>query len=211
MDPVVARKTWRTLEPLHGIIYFAAEREEMFESLGLRSEHGYFVTRAAAMGAVGAEVVVATFFNFHPGFVHAAMRDAWSLTTPGKAVAVRTETAGRMLRRILGDEAVTSTAMREAAAIARDAAEEATLRPEGRALFAGHAALDWPPDDEPHVVLWHAQTLLREYRGDAHVAALAMEGVTGCEALVLHAATGDVSPRVLQASRRWSDDEWAAT
>ena len=40
VDPVVARKTWRTLEPIHGIVYFAPEREEAFESLGLRSDQG---------------------------------------------------------------------------------------------------------------------------------------------------------------------------
>ena len=75
-------------------------------------------------------------------------------------------------------------------------------------LFAGHARLDWP--DEPHLVLWHAQTLMREYRGDGHVAALTASGLTGIEALVVHAATGEVSARVLKASRAWSDEQWAA-
>ena len=63
----------------------------------------------------------------------------------------------------------------------------------GRPLFAGHAALPWP--DEPHLVLWHAQTLLREYRGDGHVALLRADGLSGIEALVVHGATGDVPQR----------------
>mgnify|MGYP006921752507 CR=1 FL=1 len=71
------------------------------------------------------------------------------------------------------------------------------------------AALAVRPD-EPHLVLWHAQTLLREFRGDGHVAALTAEGLGGLDALVSHAASGDVPASVLQATRAWSDDEWAA-
>jgi hypothetical protein len=59
-------------------------------------------------------------------------------------------------------------------------------------------------------VLWHAQTLLREFRGDGHIIALAAEGVSGLDALVLHAATGDASRATLQSTRAVSDDEWAA-
>ncbi len=99
-------------------------------------------------------------------------------------------------------------AIREAADLARRAAEAACEHPEGRPLFAGHAALTWP--DEPHLVLWHAQTLLREFRGDAHVAALLLDGLSGLEALVVHAATGEVPAPVLRASRGWTRDEWAA-
>jgi hypothetical protein len=90
-----------------------------------------------------------------------------------------------------------------------DAGHEASGRSgSNRPLFAGHAQLDWP--DEPHLVLWHAQTLLREYRGDGHIAALTGAGLTGIEALVVHAATGEVSAPVLKATRVWSDEQWVA-
>jgi hypothetical protein len=95
----------------------------------------------------------------------------------------------------------------EAAALARRAALAACEWPEGRPLFSAHAALSWPED--PLLELWHAQTLLREFRGDGHVAALTVEGVTGIEALVLHAATGDVPAGTLRSSRRWSSEAWA--
>jgi hypothetical protein len=36
------------------------------------------------------------------------------------------------------------------------------------------------------------------------------QGLTGCEALVIHEATGDLPVGVLQASRAWPDDEWRA-
>jgi hypothetical protein len=101
-----------------------------------------------------------------------------------------------------------SPEMREAAELARRAALAASERPQGRPLFAGHAELAWP--DEPHLVLWHAQSLLREFRGDGHVAALLVEGLRGVEALVVHAATGDIPAATLQSSRAWPDTEWNA-
>jgi hypothetical protein len=199
MERVIARKTWRTVEPVHGMIYFAPEILQSYEERGLAAQQGYFATRSAAMGRVTAEVVIATFFNFHPEVVRSAIPAAWEIVGPDAADAV--------LRRMLPD-AIGSAEMDEAASLARTAAEAACQRPEGRPLFAGHAALPWP--SEPHLVLWHAQTLLREFRGDGHVAALTSEGLTGCEALVMHAATGEVPAAALQSTRAWPAEEWAA-
>ena len=111
------------------------------------------------------------------------------------------------LTRMLGD-ALSSREMARAATLARTAAERAAERPEGRPLFAAHAALPWPRP--PHLVLWHAQSLLREYRGDGHVALLVDEGLRGPEALVAHAATGEVPAGVLRSTRGWSPAEWSA-
>ena len=207
VDPVVARKTWRTLEPIHGLIYFAPEAAERYAVLGIEGRAGYFASRAAAMGPVSAEVVIATFFNFNPDLVRAAIPAAWHTTSTDKLIGARLDAADAALRRALGD-AVGTPEMARAAALARTAADAAGDSTEGRPLFAAHALLDWP--DEPHLVLWHAQTLLREYRGDGHVAALTVSGLTGIEALVMHAATGEVSAGVLKATRAWSDDQWAA-
>lgn len=207
MDPVVARKTWRTLEPLHGFVYFAPEAEPAYTAAGLApGRMGYFASRSAPMGAVVADVVIATFFNFHHDLVRSVIPDAWSRATPTAVLDARLSIADVGLRRMLGD-GVGSPELAEAADLARAAAEAACERPEGRPLFAGHASLPWP--DEPHLVLWHAQTLLREFRGDAHVAALALDGLTGLEALVCHAASGDVPADVLRTSRAYSEDEWA--
>lgn len=208
LDPGIARKTWRTLEPIHGLIYFAPEAGEAYADIGLPpGMGGYFASRAAALGAVPADVVIATFFNFHPAFVRETIPWAWSVASPEAVLEARVAAAGRALRVRLGDLA-TSPQVEEAAALARRAAESATQWPEGRPLFAAHAALPWP--DDPLLVLWHAQTLLREFRGDGHIAAMTVEGVGGVEALILHGATGDVAPATLRSSRRWPRDEWAA-
>jgi hypothetical protein len=44
---------------------------------------------------------------------------------------------------------------------------ESIRNSDGRPLHAGHAELPWP--DSPLAALWHATTLLREYRGDGHI------------------------------------------
>jgi hypothetical protein len=197
----------RTLEPVHGMIYFVPEALEAYTEAGLVGRQmGYFASRSAAFGPVTAGTVVATFFNFNPDLVGRSIPTAWTLASPGRILGARIEAADRALRRMLGD-AVRSAEMREAAELARRATRG--CRPEGRPLYAAHADLEWPPDSEAHLVLWHAQTLLREFRGDGHVASLLAEGVSGIESLVVHEATGDVPPGVLQASRDWSDEEWA--
>jgi hypothetical protein len=205
-DAVMARKMWRTLEPLHGMVYFAPEAPEEYARLGLEEHRaGYFASRAAPMGAVGAEVVIATFFNFHPDLVRRHIPKAWAAASPERVIEARFRLAGAALERLLG-AAVDSDEMAEAATLAREAA--LACRPEGRPLYAGHASLTWPAAS--HLVLWHAVTLLREHRGDGHIALLTSENVSGCEALVLHAAAGDVPAAMLRTSRAWSDDEWGA-
>lgn len=205
-DAVIARKTWRTLEPIHGLIYFAPEAAEHYAAIGIDGRAGYFASRAAAMGPVSAEVVIATFFNFNPDLVRAAIPGAWTKASTDQILAARLDAADAALRRALGD-LVDSPDMSRAATLARAAAEAATDEIPGRALFAAHARLPWP--DAPHLVLWHAQTLLREYRGDGHIAALTAAGLSGVEALVVHAATGEVPAAVLKATRAWPDEDWA--
>ena len=77
-----ARKTWRTLEPLHGMVYFVPEAAEAYGRLGIDGRAGYFASRAAPMGAVSADVVVSTFFNFNPELVHAAIPASWAIASP---------------------------------------------------------------------------------------------------------------------------------
>ena len=204
---VTARKTWRTLEPLHGMVYFAPEADTSYRSLGLLGRSGYFASRSAPMGAVSPGTVVATFFNFHPSLVHEAMADVWTRVTPSQVLDARLAAAGSALRRMLGPEADSDDVAR-AADLAEAAARRAGEHTEGRPLFAGHAGLPWP--EEPLERLWHAQTLLREFRGDGHVALLVHHGLDGIEALVMHEATAELPVNFLRATRGWSDGEWEA-
>ena len=198
----------RGLEPLHAMTYFAPETEQHLTAAGLKpGRMSYFAGRSAPMGAVGAGVVTATFYNFNPTLVARSIPSAWTLADPATLVAARFAAVDEALRRMLGDEAVASPEVDEAARLARRAAEACT--PDGRPLAAAHMDLDWPV--EPHLVLWHALTILREHRGDGHITQLLAAELDGCEALVSYTATGRgfVTPFAM-GSRGWSQEQWDA-
>jgi hypothetical protein len=206
VDPAVARRMWHLLEPYHATVYFAPEVAQAMRDVGLKGFWmGYFAGRAAPLGAVGPEVVTALFFGFHPAMVARALPDAWERASPADVLAARRAAVGAALERVLGDD-LSCDALTEAAELARQAAEGCELA--ARPLHAAHASLDWP--DEPHLVLWHAATLLREHRGDGHVVALAAEGLDGCSAHVAAVETGGAPREALQPNRGWSDEEWEA-
>ena len=205
-DELRARKCWRTLEPYHGFIYFADEAADEYAGLGITGRSGYFVSRAAAMGRVAAPTVIATFYNFNPELVRDALAaaPAWD---PAAVTDARYRAVDRVVRDRLG-EGVGSEAMQRAAELATEATVGLEPHCGARPLALGH--LDQPVPDEPHLRLWWAVTALREFRGDGHVVALADAELSGLEALVMHAASGDVPADVLRTTRAWSEDEWQA-
>ena len=205
MDASIARKLYRALEPYHAMIYFVPEASQAYKAFGIGGRMGYFASRGAAMGAVSAELIISAFYNFNPGLVRSAIPAAWQRATPTQIINARYEAADAALRRIFG-ERIDSSEVAEAAQLARTASEGCTLP--ARITYAAHATVAWP--EEPHMVLWHAITLLREYRFGGHVAALITDGVGPCEALVMHAATGEASRQILQTTRSWSFEEWDA-
>src|SRR3954451_13170971 len=200
-----ARSAHRALEPIHTLVYFVPEAGERYAALGVTGGmRGYFASRSAALGVVPAEVVVATFYNFSPTHVAKAIPSVWDVTTPEQALAARLEVADAALRRLLGDD-ISSDEVAEAAALAREAAESADVV--GRPLFAAHASLTWP--EPPHLQLWHAATLLREHRGDGHIAALVLAGLSGLEAAITYSATGkSMNEQLLRSTRGYSEEQW---
>jgi hypothetical protein len=202
----LSRRMWRVTEPFHAVTYFAPETAAAYKGAGLKGYWmSYFASRSAAMGPVQPGVVIATFYNFHPERVRRAIPDAWSFADPSAVLEARREGLDAAFRKLLG-EAIEGDSMREAATLARRACEACT--PAGRPLFAAHAELGWP--EAPHLELWHACTLLREWRGDGHVTSLLLAGLDGCEAHVAQSAIGSVPRSVLEPARGWSEDDWAA-
>lgn len=202
-----ARRMWRALEPVHAVTYFAPESRAACDDLGTTGYWmSYFALRAAPLGAASAELVAALFYNFHPGLVRRSVPAVWSVADPERFLAVRIATVDAALRRLLGAPVLESSEMSEAAEIARTAALAAPTA--GRALAAANAALGWPT--EPHLVLWHAQTVLREHRGDGHVAALLTARLDPAEALVLFVAEQSLDAAWLRPRRGWSVPDWDA-
>jgi helix-turn-helix protein len=183
-----ARRLHRLVEPIHLVTYMSEEPTEALMALGHRNYwDGYFAGRAAPLGRVPAEVVHAIFYNFADGEVARHIPRVWDTATPEAALAAREQGSVAALRRILGDLA-DSPGLARAADLATKAASSAPT--EGRILYAGLRAL--PVPEEPVAKLWHAATLLREYRGDGHIAALVAAGIGGTEAHVLHALSEDL-------------------
>ncbi len=208
MEPRDSGRLARGLEPLHAMAYFAPETEQHLVAAGLKpGRMCYFAGRSAPMGAVGAGVVTATFYNFNGALVARHIPAAWALAAPSTLVGARFAAVDDALRRMLGADVLASADVAEAAELARRAASACTG--EGRPLAAAHLELDWPA--APHLVLWHAVTILREHRGDGHITRLVDAGLSGLEALVSYTATGRgfVVP-FAQASRGWSREQWDA-
>ena len=203
-----ARRAHNATNVLHSLIYFAPETEERLVAAGLEAGRMcYFAGRSAPMGAVSGGVVTATFYNFSPALIAQCIPAAWELASPAAVVRARFAAADAALSRLLGPDVIASADMTALAGLVREAASACTA--EGRPLYAGHAGLAWP--DAPHLVMWHGLSLLREHRGDGHIAALTASGLSGLEALVTHTATGQgFVPGFAMASRGWSRDEWAA-
>jgi helix-turn-helix protein len=201
-DPVLARRFFDRFEPVHAVTYFTPEARAALDGLGYRGFWmGYFAARSAPLGIVPREVVTAIFYNFAAKRVAKALPAAWEIARPEAALRARQDSAVAALRRygIGTDENVGL-----AAELAGRAARHAPL--DGRPLFAANVALPWPED--PFAALWHAATLLREQRGDAHVAVLAAAGISGRESNLLHAAAAGIARDYIAVARDYDDAEW---
>ncbi|WP_369184532.1 hypothetical protein [Streptomyces sp. Y1] len=199
-----ARALWRLFEPVHAVAFLQPESRASFEAIGLDGGWlGYFAGRCAPLGPVDAPPAVAALFSFAPARVEQALPEVWTRASPEQALAARAEGAAAALARLL------APVDREPVERATEALEQAAARLDcgGRVLAAANAALPRPTGLFER--LWQAATVLREHRGDGHVAALVAAGLDGCEAPVLHCAL-EASREVLQPLRGWTDEEWAA-
>ena len=204
------------LEPVVGSVYFAPEAHEAYAELGFGPGPGpiagdawaeshwgrvrlpdgvaYFASRGGVLGQVRGEVVAAAFGVFNPAVVVAAIEQAWSIADADDVVAARTRGAVAQLVRILGPEP-------DGIDRVIDLLERAVapLPVTGRPMFAGLSALPMPTD--PVGRMWRLGDLLREYRGDAHIAAAAAAGFDGCDLQVLTERCAGMPPRSYAAGR----------
>jgi hypothetical protein len=208
LEPRAGRRCHNVLNSLHATHYFSPDLGRELGAVGITDPRAVnFAVRSAAFGPVGAGPVAAAFYNYRYELVARHVPAVWKTATPGQVLAARVRAVDATLRRLLGEEALASAAMAEAARLALRAAEACAR--EARPLYAAHA--DLPVPEEPHLRYWHAATLLREHRGDGHLAALMSAGLDGLEALVTHTATGKgMTPKWVFATRGWSREDWDA-
>lgn len=202
----VARRMWHLLEPLHATLYFAPEARQVAADLGHDVSSrwpSYFAWRTAPLGAAGPELVTATYYTFSPRLIARHLPRIWTVADPAKVLDARLLAMDRALTSLTGGR-LSAAQLADAARLARQAAENAGCA--ARPLAAANRDLPWP--DAPHLVLWQAATVLREHRGDGHLAALLTCGLDPCEALVSFAAIG-AAPTADFMGRGWSAQEWS--
>ena len=199
----VRRQFWQGIEVIHDVVYFGDDIRERFDAIGLKGWWmAYFAHRSAALGTPGPKTVTALFHGFAPRLVERALPDAWSLADREEILATRLQLAVDRLTPAI-DPAVVET---DIARLAKDLeAIVDGLDFAGRALAAAHASV--PRPEAPIERLWWAATVLREYRGDSHVALLVAAGLDGAAANALAVADGR-APATQQQARGWNDDEW---
>ncbi|WP_329343304.1 MarR family transcriptional regulator [Streptomyces sp. NBC_00663] len=182
---------YELVEPICLVTYLADECNEEMAALGHRTYwDGYFASRAAPLGRVSAEVVHAAFYNFAEGEAARHIPSAWETIPPEASLAARERGSVASLRRILGDELADSPGLARAADLLTKAATSAPM--EGRVMYAGMRTLVVP--SEPVARLWHCATMLREHRGDGHIAALVGARIGGTQAHVLSALDMGIHP-----------------
>ncbi len=198
-DYTLIRRLGVLVESVHAVVYFAPEPQAAYARLGLRGYwRGYFASRAAPLGPVGPELVTALFGGFAPAMVARALPAVWETAPPQQVQAARHAGAAAALRRVLDGH---EDAVAEAADLTRRCVE--ALPWPGRPMAAAQAGL--PRPSSPVEALWHDCTVLREHRGDGHLAAVALLGLVWPEPHLLQGR--QVDPQQ-QQYRGWDDDAW---
>ncbi|CAL9586149.1 hypothetical protein SUDANB58_05137 [Streptomyces sp. enrichment culture] len=208
LEPHAGRRCHNALNTLHSTLYFSPDLSRELGALGITDPRAAnFAVRAAALGPVGAGAVTAAFYNYKHELVARHVPAVWRSAAPEQVLAARLRAVDATLRRLLGEEALVCEEMAQAARLALRAAEGCARS--ARPLYSAHA--DLPVPEEPHLALWHAATLLREHRGDGHLAVLTAAGLDGLEAVVTHTATGKgLAPKWVFATRGWTREDWDA-
>ncbi|MFI8521047.1 hypothetical protein ACIGEZ_24990 [Streptomyces sp. NPDC085481] len=208
LPPRAGRRCAHSINLLHATLFFSPDLDPAFQELGIEDPGAMrLAARSAPLGAVGAGTVAAAFYNYNHELLARHLPAVWETASPAAVLDARLRVMDVTLRRLLGDEAVASPEMAEAAELALRAAEACTRH--ARPLYAGNADLATP--EAPHLRLWHASTLLREHRGDGHLVALLSAGLDPVEALASHTATGKgMAPRWVLGTRGWQRADWDA-
>ena len=207
-----ARALAAALEPVAGQVYFSPECHRAYEKLGFSPSPGlmegvalpdgpaYFTSRGSVLGQVPGELVAAAFGVFNPAIVVPLVDMGWAITDAPTICSARTVGAVAQLTRILG---VDPDGLARATELLQQANDP--LRPEGRPLYAGLLALGLP--GEPMGNMWRLADRLREFRGDAHVAAWSSAGFDATEIGLLTELYWGLPLRTYIRTRAWSDDD----
>jgi hypothetical protein len=214
---VRARGLAAVIEPIAGQVYFSPECHQAYADLGFSPSPSagvpvgggevampdgvaYFCSRGSVLGQVPGELVAAAFGVFNPAIVVPLVAMGQGLASAEALCAARTAGAVGQLVRVLGEQ---PEGLDRATELLGRAGEG--LRPEGRPLYAGLLSLGLPGD--PMGDMWRLADRLREYRGDAHIAAWTSAGFDATEIGLLTELYWGLPLRTYIRTRAWSDDD----
>ena len=203
--PAVSGWMLGVLGVLHAPVYRSKELRDRLAQLGVTHPlAAYLAQRAAPLGLPegrpGARLIAATFYGFAPDAVARHVPAVWDTVAPAQVMDVTFDAMREMLGRLIGGHAAEVAELAELLAPIADGQEIA-----GRPL--GAAWRDVPRTGEPLLDLWLATCVIRESRGDGHLALLVSEGIGPIESHLI--TTGD-DPELrsgLMDLRAWSEPE----
>ena len=199
-----------------GQVFFSPECHAAYTELGFAPSPGqaglvhlpdgpaYFTSRGSLLGQVRPGVVAAAFGVFKPEVVTAGVTLGWSLTDAPTIFEARWMGAVAQLERVVGpaNDQVARTAV-----LLERAVEPLPVA--GRSLFAGLRSW-WDDPTDRWTRLFHLGDMLRECRGDAHVAAWSSAGLDGVEIGLLNDVYMGMPLRSYVRTRAWSEEDLAA-
>ncbi len=197
-----ARRLWNAVETVHAVTYFHPASLAAIAATGVKGFWmGYFAARLAPLGPIGAATATAVCCNFSPVRTRRALPDAWTIASPAALLSARSEGAVAALRDcgIYDADATAAADLLEPIV--------AGLDPCGRPL--GAANLEVAAGGGDLARLWQLCTVLREHRGDGHVALIVGADLSGREINALVTARHGLDPAILRGTRGWTEAEWS--
>lgn len=210
-----ARKIWDVLEPIAANVYFAPEVHGALEELGFGGGTegpggihypdgvAYMASRGGCLGQVSGHVIASAFGVFKRSMVVMATDAAWEVATVGDVLAARERGAVASLERLLGPE---PDGLAWATGVLRRMAVAGPL--EGRHLAAGLTSLGYPGTIMGD--FWRAGDIVREHRGDSHIAAWIGADLDACEIGLLTDPWRGQPLKSWVRSRGWTEEELEA-
>ncbi|MET3807441.1 hypothetical protein ABIB25_004464 [Nakamurella sp. UYEF19] len=209
-DPAPGSASWNTparhlrdaIERIALVDLWSRQGAEARAAIGLDFLGGYVWGRGSALGSAPNPAVVASAFAvFEPGLVGALLGPAVATATWDQIQHAKLAGALGALGATIGEP----EAVPDIVQIIRRGLTAAD--PTGRPLYAGLSSLPWPA--QPLGQLWHGVNLLREFRGDTHVAVCVAAGLDGVRMNVLTERWIGWPPRTYSATRGWSPEALA--
>lgn len=223
--PAVSAWMLPVLGALHSPVYGSRQVADRLARAGLSDPKGaYLAQRAAPLGvsrsrsgsrtraadaataghdrefAPGSALVTAAFYGFSPSMISQHIPEVWDVVPPSHVVSLTLDGMRELLGPLFRGR---EESVAELSELLGSVASDQPIA--GRPLAAAWA--DIPATGDAIVDLWVATTVIRESRGDGHIAILVAEGVGPLESHLLARGAAPDFRLDLERRRGWTQGE----